>query len=130
MTTFRFYRPADPFLDAGVFVLLFLATGCILVGCLWYAAVLQQRIRDGLLKLNSEGHMIDANDETQLPVRAESPDNGEHHQQPERLCCCVINGTCFHIVGAVQAFILVAGILVLSFFFRPVAGNTFIFNEV
>jgi hypothetical protein len=115
----RFYRPADSFLDAGVLVLLLLSTGCIAIGCFWYASSLRKKLDIGELKIDANGQLVDSNEqETHLPVHSNSSS-----PEVEKLCCFRATGTCLHIFYTIQALVFVVVILMLSFFYRPVAGE-------
>ncbi|CAD5211577.1 unnamed protein product [Bursaphelenchus xylophilus] len=118
-----FYRPADPFLDAGVFVLLALAVGCILLGCVWYVRDLRQRLESGRLKSTSlETPSHPESSETGILTRTSSPDSQTEEEKP---ACCHNNGVCCHLVSAGIALSVLVSILLLSFFFRSVAVEIF-----
>ncbi|KAI6181624.1 hypothetical protein M3Y98_00849100 [Aphelenchoides besseyi] len=140
LTTYRFYRPADPFLDAGVFVLLLLATGCIVIGSLWYTVDLKRRFDIGELKLDSNGQLVepieDARTTQNHEVTGETIQSGGSstqlnrdertaEKQPSSLEACLSSGTCVHICYTVQGFTVIVIILLLSFFYRSIAVEFF-----
>jgi hypothetical protein len=98
---------------------------------LWYAASLRRKIGLGDVKIDSNGQLVDTNEhDGHLPVRAETsssnradtPSHQDH--EPEKLCCCRVTGTCMHIFYTLQALFIVVAVLMLSFFYRPVAGES------
>ncbi|KAI6237353.1 hypothetical protein M3Y95_00256000 [Aphelenchoides besseyi] len=72
--TFRFYRPKDSFLDAGVFVLLLLTTGCIVVGSLWYTVDLKRRFDITDFKLDSNSQPIESTEDARTTQNHETTD--------------------------------------------------------
>ncbi|CAD5207289.1 unnamed protein product [Bursaphelenchus okinawaensis] len=120
-----FYRPADPFLDAGVFVLLALAVGCISLGCLWYVHDLRKRIENGVLKSSLTETNNGVESETGILTRTSSPDSQHDEEVVPQSGCCKVNGLCIHLCQASVSLAVVVIVLLLSFFYRSVAVEFF-----